>query len=95
MSDGTCAGVERLRQADCGIGFDSHGLQQLEEPRALAGEEAVGGEARDCSHGACEPIGQRTNDRNMRELGAYEFARDWEDQAGLNQRIERVEEVWE
>ena len=77
--------MQRLRIADGGIGFDSHRLQYVEELPALAVEEAIGGEACDRSYGACKLIGQRTNDRDMGEVGADEFARNGEDQAGLNQ----------
>jgi hypothetical protein len=60
----------------------------------LAVEEAIGGEACDGGHGAGEPIPQRTNDGDMGQFGADEFAGYREDQAGLNQWIERVEKIW-
>src|ERR1700722_10284473 len=68
-----------------GICFERHRLQGIEELPALAVKEAVCGEARDCGHCAGKLIGQRTNDRYVGEVGADEFARDWEDQAGLNE----------
>ena len=60
-------------------------MQGVEELPALAVKEAVCGEARDCGHCAGKLIGERTNDRDMGEVRADEFARDWEDQAGLNE----------
>ena len=68
-----------------GIGFDGHSLQGIEELPALAEEESICGKACDRSDGACKFIGQWTNDRDMGEVGADEFARDRKDQARLNQ----------
>ena len=59
----------------------------------MAVEEAIGGEACDRGHGAGKPIPQRTNDGDMGQFGADEFARYKEDQTGLNQWIERVEKI--
>lgn len=42
-------------------------------------EEAIGGEACDRGHGAGKPIPQRTNDGDMGQFGADEFARHRED----------------
>src|SRR5580658_3492174 len=72
-------------QADGGIRFERHNLQRVQELLALTDEEAVGCEARDGSHSAREFVGQRTNDGDMRELGAEELARHGKNQAGLNQ----------
>jgi hypothetical protein len=44
-------------ESDGGIGFYGHSLEGVEELSALAGEESVRGEARDCGHGACKLIG--------------------------------------
>ena len=82
---GTDLGPRLERQSKGCVSFDSHDLQRGEELPALAVEETVCGEARDCGHCAGKLIGQRTNDRYMGEVGADEFARDWEDQAGLNE----------
>ena len=72
-------------QSECGVSFYRHDLERSEELPALAVKEAVCGEARDCGHCAGKLIGQRTNDRYVGEVGVDEFARDWEDQAGLNE----------
>jgi hypothetical protein len=50
----------------------------------LAVEEAIGGEACNRGHGAGKPIPQQTNDGDVGQLGADEFARYWEDQTRLN-----------
>ena len=54
----------------------------------MSEEEAIGGEACDGGHRTGEPIGEGTNDRDVGQAGADEFARNREDQAGLNERIE-------
>ena len=62
-SDTAQIGVERLeRETDGGIGFESHSLECVEEPPALADEEPIGGEACNRSDGASKSIGQRAND---------------------------------
>ena len=58
ISHATQTRDERLQgEAKGGISFDGQGLQGVEELPALAGEEAVGGEACDRGHGACKFIG--------------------------------------
>ena len=44
-------------QSEGSIGFYSHHLQCVEELPVLAGEESIGGEACDRSHGASKFIG--------------------------------------
>jgi hypothetical protein len=82
-----------LKAAESRIGCFGERLQCVEELIALAGEKAIGGEGRNRSRGACKLVGQRTNYRDMGEVGADEFARDGEDQAGLDQRIQRAEKI--
>ena len=97
-SDAAQTGAERSeREANGGVGFDSHRLQYVEEPLALTVEEPIGSEACNGSDGASKSIGQRTNDCDMGEVRVDEFARDGKDQARLNQagRLYRriVEEI--
>ena len=82
---GTGLGPRLERQSKGCVSFDSHDLQRGEELPALAVEETVCGEARDCGHGSCKLIGQWTNDRYVGEIRADEFAWDGEDEAGLNE----------
>src|SRR5580704_1272791 len=81
-------------QAHGGVGFDSHGLQCVEELLALADEQPAGSEGSNSSPRAGEPIGQRTNDRDLGQVWP-EFDRYGEDEARLNQGIERAEEIGE
>src|ERR1700733_2412729 len=66
-------------ESDGGISFYSHSLECIEELPALAKEEPIRGEACDRSDGSCKFIGQRTNDRDMGEVGVDEFTRNRED----------------
>ena len=72
-----------------------HIHERVEELLRLADEQAIGSEAFDGSHCAPKFISQRTDDRDMGKAGVDEFARDREDQAGLNRRIQRIEKIGE
>src|ERR1700733_376467 len=67
------------------VGFDSQRVERREELFALTSEEPISGKAGDGSDSPAKLIAQRTNDRNMRELGTDEFTWNGKNQAGLNQ----------
>ena len=77
---------QQLRlHANRGVGLIGELLECGQELPALTGEQSIGREACNRSHCARKPIGQRTNDGDMRQAGVDEFARNWKDQAGLNE----------
>src|SRR5580658_5502168 len=92
------AALTRLRTLlDAAFGRVSRfreGLHGAEELLALADEEPAGSETLDRSDCASKLIGQWTNDRDLREVRP-EFAGNREDQAGLNQLVQRFEKVGE
>jgi hypothetical protein len=82
------------------VGLSSHGrsglavgrirllgesLQRVQELLTLSHKQPVSSEACNSGHGAAKLVSQRTNDRDMGKVGADEFARHREDQAGLDQ----------
>src|ERR1700761_8585466 len=77
--------------AKMGVGLIRQPLECGQELLALAAEQSIGREAGDRSHCARKSIVQRTNDCDLGQAGVDEFARDWKDQAGLNQvgRLQR------
>ncbi len=66
---------------------------RLEEQRRLPKKEVVVCERCDGRYCTREFVIARTNHRAMWQIRANEFARNGKDQTGLNQRIERAEEI--
>ncbi len=77
------------------VRFDGHQHQRFNELLALAYEQPIRNEAIDGSYSSAESVGERTNDRDMGKVGVDELARDGENQARLNLRIQWTEEVGE
>jgi len=65
------------------VGCDGKAVEGVEELLGLANEEAIGGEAGDCSDGADCSFGNGTNCGAERQILADECGGDGEDQAGL------------
>src|SRR5580698_998362 len=87
------AAARRSQLASGLISFDCQLIDDIQEFGRLPLEKPVSGKAGDRRHSAAEFVIARSNNRAVRQIRGDEFRRHREDQAGLNQWIEGVEEI--